>query len=73
MPISRRDFLRLSALGIGSSLLAACGVRPPKKNQGNPQGNTQSGNSARPAKDATPAAPNAPTSTAPNPAERASA
>ncbi len=68
MPISRRDFLRLSALGIGSSLLAACGVRPPKKNQGNPQGNTQSGNSARPAKDATPAAPNAPTSTAPNPA-----
>jgi hypothetical protein len=27
MPISRRDFLRLSALGLGSAALAACGIK----------------------------------------------
>ena len=56
MPVSRRDFLHLSALGIGSSLLAACGVKPPKNPQANP---------AHPTRAAAPAASRAPATAAP--------
>ena len=66
MPISRRDFIRISALGIGGSLLAACGLKQPKNQQANPQGSL-----VRPTKAGPPTAPTASTSTAPHPAASA--